>query len=333
MGEFATAVRWDWFKLSRRWIPWILLIILLLLSQLAVWGNYFRYTNLQQTGGTVVVGTEGVGAGRTELSCSDALAGKTSQLPAGTSPQVIQGLQIQCRQVAAQTQRELQQRYADFTLPGSIPNALDFGATIGLILLAIMTASEFGAEYGWGTVRPNLIRALGRWQFIAAKLMMLALLTAAALLLVIGVTAISSVAARSLVTAPAAAGSAPTWGHAVVMLLKSWVGLIPYLVFTAFVTILARSSAGGMAIGIVYYLGEQIIVAIFSGLFGWFSTVARYLLGQNIAAWAQLTGFGQGQTSVGSLHAFIVILIYTLVLGAAAFSIFERRDVTGAAAG
>ena len=332
MREFATAVRWDWFKLSRRWIPWILLIILLLLSQLGVWGNYFRYTNLQQTGGTLTVGAEGAG-GRTEVSCSDVRAGKTTQLPPGTSPQVIQGLQIQCRQLAGQTQTELQTRYNDFTLPGSIPTTLDFGVSIGLILLAIITASEFGAEYGWGTVRPNLIRALGRWQFIAAKLTLLALLTAAALLLMVGVTAISSVAAHNLVTAPVQAGGTPTWGHALVMLVKSWVGLIPYLVFAAFVTVLARSSAGGMAIGIVYYLGEQIIVAIFTGLFGWFSNLARYLLGQNIAAWAQLTGFGQGQTSVSTPHAFIVILVYTLVLGGLAFYIFEKRDVTGAAAG
>jgi ABC-type transport system involved in multi-copper enzyme maturation permease subunit len=333
MNELATAVRWDWFKLSRRWIPWILLIILLLLSQLAVWGSYFRYTNLQQTGGTVVVGAEGAAGGRTEVSCSDVLAGKTGQLPPGTSPQVIQGLQIQCRQEAGQNLQALQQRYADFTLPGSIPNALGLAFSVGLILLAIMTASEFGAEYGWGTVRPNLIRALGRWQYVAAKLILLALLTAVALLLVIGVTAISSVAAKSLATAPVPAGSAPSWGHAAAMFGRSWVGLLPYLVFTAFVTLLARSSAGGMAIGIIYYLGEQIIVAIFSGLFGWFSSVARYLLGQNIAAWAQLSFFGQNQTSVSSLHAFVVILVYALVLGALAFIIFQRRDVTGAAAG
>lgn len=331
MSDLATAVRWDWYKLARRWIPWILLIILLLLSQLIVWGGYFRYQNLQQTGGTIAIGAEG--GGRTDVNCSDVLAGRTVQLPPGTSPQVVQGLQAECRQAASQNQQELQQRYADFTLPGSIPNALGLGVSIGLILLAILTASEFGAEYGWGTVRPNLIRALGRWQFVAAKLILLALLAAAALLLVIAVTLISSTIAHSLATAPAQAGSTPTWGHAGIMLIKSWVGLIPYLVFVSFVTILARSSAGGMAIGIIYYLGEQIIVAIFSGLFGWFSTVARYLFGQNIAAWSQLSFFGQNQTSVSSLHAFIVILIYTLVLGALAFYIFERRDVTGAAAG
>ena len=72
MIMLATLIRWDWFKLMRRWMPWILLVILLLLSQLTVWGSYFQYRNLQQTGGSVTVGT---GGSQRDVNCRDVLAG------------------------------------------------------------------------------------------------------------------------------------------------------------------------------------------------------------------------------------------------------------------
>jgi ABC-type transport system involved in multi-copper enzyme maturation permease subunit len=331
MTGVANLARWEWFKLARRKMPWVLLVILLLISQLAVWGDYFRYRNLQSTGGSIAVGV-GQGRDRPEVSCNDLLAGKTANLPAGATQQEIQGWQAECRQNAAQTQQQLAERRDGFTLPGSIPNALMPGLTVGLILLTVLAASLLGAEYGWGTIRPVLARGTGRWQYLASKLILLVLLAGAALAVVTLATAVSSWITNSLVSGPAAAG-ATSWGDAATALGKTWLALVPYLTFTVCLTVVTRSSAVGMAIGIGYFLGEEIIVAIMNGVFSWFGSVTHYLLAQNMAVWVGHALLGQLPTGVSTGHALVVLLVYTLALGGGAFALFSRRDVTGPTSG
>lgn len=331
MSGLPILVRWEWFKLVRRKMPWVLLVVLLLISQLAVWGSFFRYRNLQSTGGSIAVGV-GQGRDRPQIGCNDLLAGKTAGLPAGTTQQEIQNWQAECRQNQTRTQSELATRRDEFTLPGSIPNALDPGLTVGLILLTVLAASVLGAEYGWGTIRPVLARGPGRSQFLAAKLVLLVLVAGAALLIVVAATAISSWISNGLVTGPAAAG-ATSWGDAATAFGKTWLALVPYAIFTLLLTVAARSSAVGMAIGIGYFLGEEIIVAILNGVFSWFSSVTHYLLAQNIAVWVGHALLGQLPTGVSTTHALLVLLAYALVLGVAAFALFGRRDVTGPTSG
>src|SRR5207253_7704009 len=55
IGMVANLARWEWFKLRRRWMLWILLVFAILFGQLAVWGSFFSYQNLQSTGGELTV--------------------------------------------------------------------------------------------------------------------------------------------------------------------------------------------------------------------------------------------------------------------------------------
>ena len=34
---------WEWYKLQRRWMPWILLGIMILVNQIGFWGTYVGY--------------------------------------------------------------------------------------------------------------------------------------------------------------------------------------------------------------------------------------------------------------------------------------------------
>ena len=43
MVELANLVRWEWFKLQRRWMPWILLAVLVLVTQLSILGAWFAF--------------------------------------------------------------------------------------------------------------------------------------------------------------------------------------------------------------------------------------------------------------------------------------------------
>jgi ABC-2 type transport system permease protein len=338
--NIATLARWEWFKVSRRWMLWILLAFAILFAQLAVWAQFFSYQNLQRTGGeiTVPAAVQQQSRAPRTVACADLLSADRSGVPSDLDPQVVAGLAAQCRQQAPTLPARIARAYDSFTLPGSLPTALGVVQTLALILVAILAASAIGIDYGSGTLRSVLTKGTGRWPYLTAKLLTLALLTGAGLVVTLATVAISSVIAGAIAAAPAAGPEAPaTWSDAIVGFAKAWVSILPYLALTTFFTVLARSSAAGMAIGLGYYFLEQIVIALFSSLFSWFQNVADFMLVRNISAWTQRAGATGGFGALGTLpdasQAIVVLAVYTLVLGSVAFFIFERRDVQGATAG
>ncbi len=341
-ATIANLAGWELFKLRRRWMLWVLLVFAILFAQLAVWGQYFSYQNLVTTGGELTVPAslqQQQGRVPRTVACNDLLSGDAARLPADLDAQVVAGLAAQCRQQAATMPARLERSYQAFTLPGSLRTALGIVQTLALILVAILTASAIGIDYGAGTLRSVLTQGTGRWTYLAAKLITLAVLTALGLVVALATVAVSSVIAASLAGAvPAAAGAtATTWSDAGVALWKAWLSILPYIALVTFVTVLARSSAAGMAIGLGYYFAEQLVIALFSALFSWFQNVADFLLVRNITAWTGGGTGGGGGFNTGTLpdqtHALVVLAVYTLALGAAAFWLFERRDVAGATGG
>jgi ABC-2 type transport system permease protein len=335
IGRILNLAIWEWFKLRRRWMLWILLAFAILFAQLAVWGSFFSYQNLQSTGGEITVPAtlqSQQGRAPRTLACNDLLSGDPARQPTDLDAQVLDGMRAQCRQQLATQPQRLQRAYENFTLPGSIPLALGTLQTLGLILIAVLTASAIGIDYGAGTLRSVLVQGTGRWPYLAAKLLTLVVLAGLGLVVATASIVISSAIAERLVAAPAAASSA-TWSAAGIALWKAWLSLIPYITLTGFVTVLARSSAAGMAIGLGYYFAEQILVALLSNFFSWFANVAEYLPVHSIAAWSGSSGFGGPAAPADLAHAGFVLVGYTLVLGALAFWIFHRRDVQGATGG
>ena len=43
--DVLRLTRWEWFKLRKRWMPWILLGIIVVIAQLALWSAYLTYRN------------------------------------------------------------------------------------------------------------------------------------------------------------------------------------------------------------------------------------------------------------------------------------------------
>jgi ABC-type transport system involved in multi-copper enzyme maturation permease subunit len=334
IGRIGDLAIWEWFKLRRRWMLWILLAFAILFAQLAVWGSFFSYQNLRSTGGEITVPAtlqSQQGRAPRTLACNDLLSGEASRQPTDLDPQVLDGMRAQCRQQLATQPQRLQRSFENLTLPGSIPLALGTLQTLGLILIAVLTASAIGIDYGAGTLRSVLVQGTGRWPYLAAKLVTLVVLAGLGLIVATISVVISSAIAERL-AAPAAASTA-MWSTAGIALWKAWLSLIPYITLTTFVTVLARSSAAGMAIGLGYYFAEQILVALLSNFFSWFANVAEYLPVHSISAWSGSTGFGGPAAPADLAHAGFVLVGYTLVLGGLAFWIFHRRDVQGATGG
>lgn len=279
MAHILNLTRWEWYKLRRRWLPWIMLGLLLVVSQAYVWVSYFF--------------------NRTEQS-SDV--------------------------------------YHNFTLPGSIPNALGLAYSVGIVVVVILTASVLGTEYRWKTLHAILARGTGRWQYLASKFLLLGLVTAGALVIIMATTALSSLIAGALAGgAPEGSSGTARWLDVPIAFGKTWFAFFPYIALAAFFTVLTTSSAAGMAISLVYYYAESIMVAIFLNVFTWFETAASYVLGRNAAAWMtsgddmQVIRFAFGAgfgTLPSALHAFLVLAVYVLALGALAFWLLRRRDLT-----
>jgi ABC-type transport system involved in multi-copper enzyme maturation permease subunit len=314
---------------------WILLVFAILFAQLAVWGQFFSYRNLQTTGGELTVPAslqQQQGRAPRTVACNDLLSGDPARQPADLDAQVIAGLAAQCRQQASTLPARLARAYQAFTLPGSVSTALGIVQTLALILIAILTASAIGIDYGAGTLRSVLTQGVGRWPYLTAKIITLAVVALLGLLAALATVAISSLVAMAIAGAAPDGARTATWSDAGMALWKAWLSTFPYLALTTFVTVFARSSAAGMAIGLGYYFAEQLIVALFSSLFSWFQNVADFFLVRNISGWTGGSGLGGGALP-DQTHAAIVLAVYTLVLGGIAFWLFERRDVQGATGG
>jgi hypothetical protein len=140
IARIANLTRWEWFKLRRRWMLWILLAFAILFAQLTVWGSFFSYQNLRDSGGEITVPAalqpQPARAGRT-VACNDLLSGDPARQPTDLDPQVVDGLRGQCRVQVANLPQRLQRSYENVVLPGSLPLALGTLQSLGLMLIAV----------------------------------------------------------------------------------------------------------------------------------------------------------------------------------------------------
>ena len=345
--ELANQVRWEWFKLRRRWMPYILLAILVLISQAAIWGTVFAFNDTWNRFEETAVYTSPNSP--IFVDCDELLEGEVSDLsaqlqaidPDATQEQADAAAQdgmSQCQDFDLRRRQDAEGLYSIITPPGSVRFTLTIGHSMGLILVAILAASLIGTEHGWGTMRFVLVRGVRRWHVLASKLG-IAWLAFAAALLVIGVLAsVSGQIIDGLFSGAEGLENESSWGGVSEAFGRALLSVIPYVAMVSLVTVAARSSAAGIGIGVGYYFLEQTVVGIFSALFDWFQNVADFLPISNMEAFVNAGGgvsiSGEGSSDyAGDLHALLVMAAYALVSGALAFYLLHRRDIGGASRG
>lgn len=225
-----------------------------------------------------------------------------------------------------------------FVLPGSIGRAIGATSAFGPVLMIVLAASVAGTEYGWGTLRNVISIGVGRWQFLASKLLLLVLVSAAGLLIMSGLIALTSLVASAI--PPEETGGladSGSWSETLAMFGRGIYGLAPYIALGTFLAVLTSSFALGVSISLGYHLIE-LIVTPFLKLTSSLDRVPDFLLGPSVNIWTQTSTIAEVEVTrdgmliepPGTLHAFLVILVYVIVMGAAAFWLFQRRDVSGA---
>ena len=349
--QVLRLTRWEWFKLRRRWMPWILAAIAAALCQFYLWSMFYAYFDRPSPGDDFFYfrGPDENGE-RTVIPVScvdvweDTAGAKLARVPEAHREDALETLEFM-RETDCPYRLEAEAEFKeegrlDFVLPSSLANGIAVAHGFGVVLVVILASSVMGVEYGWGTLRTSLTRGLGRWQFLGAKALSLLLLSGGGLVVVGLTVAISSLIAASLTLEDGRGlADAGDWSAVGVMFGKAVYGLAPYVMLGLFLSVLTSSSAMGMAIGLAYVFSELILINMLSGLIDWSGNVTDFMLGPQVASW--MTEAGVGTTGpegsmFGALdftsqtHAFVVVTAYVVIAGAAAFWLFHRKDIAGA---
>lgn len=345
--EILRLTLWEWRKLRRRWLPWILLAVIVVLMQAAQWFTYAAYHNESLQ--------EFTSGGTQSFSISEEVNGELVRIEATCTSLANEGPPPQIQELSEERQVQFLSELADwqasncggtplrdqlreaFTIPHSIAGAATGMVGLAPIFLIILAASHVGTEYGWGTLRPALTRGAGRWQFLASKLLLLLLASIAAAMIVALATAAASLLAA--VIPPDETGAlAETgkWSEVFVNWGRAILAFAPYIALSVCMAVVSQSAAAGTAIALGYYVVE-LIAAPLLNVTSWGQTIADFLLGNSVNEWTasaavtvEVNGASSAASQPDTLQAFLVILAYTVALGAVAFWVFLRRDIAGA---
>lgn len=334
---------WEWYKLQRRWMPWILLGIMVLVNQTGFWGVYIGYraeafspsfhTSIGDDDDKVDI----------SFNCADIRGGsvppEVAQLDEQGRKQALEQIEVFRTDSCAGYEGNREAMRTGLTLPYILGFSLGFTYLLWIMLIIILAGSAMGVEYGWGTLRMVLTKGTGRWQFLAGKILALVLMGAAGLVIVAATVSISSLIAALTLPAPvegavlADAGEdrlevALTFGR---MLGKVLYIFLPYIMLALFCAVLTSSAATAIAITLTYRVVEWAFVPILVRFFDWFQNIADYLLDTNVSIWlGPEFPLGGADEQASVLRAFLVLAAYIVILGGATFALLQRRDIAGA---
>lgn len=342
MQHTLRLTKWEWFKIRRLRMPWILLAIAVLVSQLGIWVNYLAFhnddVNMLMAGGftSYSVSWDEPTPGSFTITCSDFVNDRIppgyDQLPEDRRTELLKEMDAWRAEGVCDRLASREQLRRGFTLPNSITQSIAIISSvrpiaIGPILIMILAASIVGSEFGFGTLRTVLAGGIGRWKFLLAKLLPLVRMCSDALVLV-ALVAVASSLAIALISTDDSGGIANsgTWSDVVLIFLKTVYGLLPFITLSAFVTLLTTSRGIRIALSVGYFIVESIFATILR-LNDTLADVADYLLIQAFLSWTTIPSELDSSENLG---VFVAILAYTAILIAATIWVFQRRDIAGA---
>lgn len=236
----------------------------------------------------------------------------------------------------AQIERQL-------SFPGIFGAVLGQVNSVGGILAVILAAGALGSDFGWGTLRAQLIRAPARGAYLLAKLL--------ALLLALGCGILAGLAVGCLIAAAASAAlglpSSLSGGDLLALgagILRSLYVILPYVLATFVFAALGRSALAGAGGGLIF-LALDVGAGSLSSL-GLVSDAVRFVVNltlqpninrlvvENAAMFGldpAVLASGLDLATLPSLtQAMLVVAAYCALFGYSAWRLLARRDITGA---
>lgn len=234
-----------------------------------------------------------------------------------------------------------------FVLPYALPVLLETGQSWGSILVGVLIASVVATEYNWGTVRQAVLRGQTRAEYLTVKLLSLAGLSTASLLVALGVGLLFAVMASAIADQPITfdAPGGPSAFEALLMILRAGYCILPYALLAFCLTAVGRSTALGVAGTLMFVFGEAIMIGILIGIGGVAADIAAFLPGHNVNAIMTVNRIGSGNFNSPALRdiglapselpnpwtAALVLAIYCVAFLTISYVVFQKRDMTAGA--
>ena len=224
-------------------------------------------------------------------------------------------------------------------------NLWAFRVFVGPVLVVI-TARLIGMEYSGGTIRVLLGRGVGRLQLLGAKLLAIAICALGLL-----VAGLIFDAVLTMLTVGVAAGNFDAlkalnsgfWQDTWVYILTIAISMAVTILMAAAVTVLGRSLAVGLSVGLGFFAADNIGLIFFylafrlTGSQGWMLATGD-LLGPNLNAMppallparagAATFAFNTPFTPVSGGHTLLIAAIWTAGFIATMVWLTWKRDVT-----
>lgn len=291
----ARALRSESYRLVRRWMPWVIVGLTVLLVAIAYEGIWLTASStLQQLRSGVV--------------------------PPGRTAAPID-VQI----------RALEEAVAQLRPARILETGGAVLAALAPVVAVVFVASHVGTEYAWGTLRTLLASGLGRTAQLASKLVTALVVTA----VFVAAGLLAAVAASYAVSTQAGldtagldlAGLSAFGGR---LLYTTF----PYMALAALIAVWSRSAGAAIAAGLVLFFLEGAVGATLVNLSRDWGVIANYGLSRNVAPILRAGTAIPLSTPPGALapldaaQGALVLGLWTAFFLALAFWRVRSRDVT-----
>jgi ABC-2 type transport system permease protein len=218
------------------------------------------------------------------------------------------------------------------TLPDGVNTAFSAASGLWGILVVVAIAVVVGNEFQYGTLRTQLAMGLRRSPYLFSKAIAVYLAGVIGLAIIflfgLGLSALTTALHGLPISFHGAFGQ------------QFWQGLGTQLLGTAttfslalFITILARQVVAGVAIVLGYNILEGTVTGLLSSLGGGWAKAVNFFISPNIRAMSY--GVDRSLKVNSELHrpfvAATLLALYTVIFIVVSLTIFNRRDVKGAA--
>ena len=220
---------------------------------------------------------------------------------------------------------------SDFSIPAYGYPLLIFEllSRLGPFLGIVLAGMVLGSDYGWGTFRSLYARGLRRWQVVAAKLVLAALVLAIVWVVSWALAAaVGLVAAEPEMNTPELTpGDSGGWAESAGRFVSTWPVAMVYLMLATLLCAVGRSTAFGLGVGIAVLIVEAITYPAASA-------VSQLALDVNLSDYTRWTLRGVTRGLMGrddDLGAWVflpAVVGYASLFAALAVVITERRDVS-----
>jgi len=310
-------IRAEVFKIRKRWMPYVLILVLLasILIPLVV-----TYINYQSTINKYPdVSTNGISQNPDVIVTLN---------PDGSTTII----EINPGQLSNEDrekwliEQQIPRWKETLVLPTAMEGVFNSVPGLGMILVAILAASVVGTEYGWGTLRQTLARGTSRPKYLTSKLISIALIALIGVIIAVIVGLIATIITSMLVEGGIEWGS--FFSYFTSSLGRTLLVLLVFVSMATFFSVLLRSSALGLMVTIALIIGDSIIVALLSGSTGWLADIPQYMIGFNTGELMALNSLSPPDDLTPWWQSAGVLLAYSTVFITASFYRFQKQDLT-----